>query len=149
MFTRRQMLKSTACGFGYLALTDLLCRSLADTVAQPEHQHYESPLLPKPSHFPAKAKRVIFLFMQGAPSHVDTFDYKPQLAKDDGKAILGRKLLASPWKFNRSGRSGLYISELFPNIAGQHSRSDKFRHRVQPTVDRDGIGERIRKPFRQ
>ena len=115
--TRRQMLQSAACGFGYLALADLCAQAYAaESSAQPE-QHYQSPLLPKPSHFPAKAKRVIFLFMQGAPSHVDTFDYKPQLAKDDGKMVLGRKLLASPWKFNRSGKSGLYISELFPEVA--------------------------------
>jgi hypothetical protein len=121
MFTRRQILKSTACGFGYLALADLLSQAYAaEAPAESDHQHYESPLLPKQPHFPAKAKRVIFLFMQGAPSHVDTFDYKPKLAQDDGKAILGRKLLASPWKFNRSGKSGLYISELFPNIA-QHA----------------------------
>ena len=118
MLTRRQMLQSAACGFGSLALADLLSQAFAaESPAVPEAHHYESPLLPKAPHFPAKAKRVIFLFMQGAPSHVDTFDYKPQLAKDDGKAVLGRKLLASPWKFNRSGKSGLYISELFPNIA--------------------------------
>ncbi len=116
--TRRQMLRSAACGFGYLALADLC--SQARAAEAPEQPHYESPLLPKLSHFPAKAKRVIFLFMQGAPSHVDTFDYKPQLAKDDGKIVLGRKLLASPWKFNRSGKSGLYVSELFSNVA-QHA----------------------------
>src|SRR5438132_63028 len=118
-FTRRQMLKSAACGFGYLAFADLCARAFAaETAAQPEPpQHYQSPLLPKAPHFPAKAKRVIFLFMQGAPSHVDTFDYKPQLAKNDGKSILGRPLLASPWKFQRYGRSGLYVSELFANTA--------------------------------
>jgi hypothetical protein len=58
--------------------------------------------------------------MQGAPSHVDTFDYKPQLYKDDGKSMLGRKLLAPPWKFGRAGKSGMYISELFPQLA-QHA----------------------------
>ncbi len=118
-FSRRHMLKSAACGFGYLALTDLLTRAYATEQASldtTEH-HYRSPLLPKQSHFPAKAKRVIFLFMQGAPSHVDTFDYKPELAKADGKNMLGRALLASPWKFKPYGRSGLQVSELFANTA--------------------------------
>src|SRR3978361_1972627 len=101
-FSRRHMLKTAACGFGYLALADLCARASAATTQPSEEGHYQSPLIAKPPHFAAKAKRVIFLFMQGAPSHVDTFDYKPQLAKDDGKSILGRKLLASPWKFNRS-----------------------------------------------
>ena len=126
LFSRRQMLQQGACGFGYLALADMLNRASAAETAKKsaddgsdsaESKHYQSPLIAKAPHFPAKAKRVIFLFMQGAPSHVDTFDYKPQLQKDDGKAILGRKLLASPWKFNRSGKSGLNISELFPNIS--------------------------------
>jgi hypothetical protein len=115
--SRRQMLQSAACGFGYLALTDLLARAFAaEQPADAEH-HYQSPLLPKQPHFTAKAKRVIFLFMQGAPSHVDTFDYKPELAKNDGKSIIGRPLLASPWKFQRYGRSGLYVSELFSQTA--------------------------------
>ena len=67
---------------------------------------------------PAKAKQVIYLNMRGAPSHVDTFDYKPDLAKQDGKrGKYGMNILASPWKFNRSGRSGLWISELFPHLS--------------------------------
>jgi hypothetical protein len=122
------MLKSAACGFGYLALADMISRAYgveappvapSDSGAEPPH-HYQSPLLPKTPHFTAKAKRVIFLFMQGAPSHVDTFDYKPQLAKDDGKSLLGRTLLASPWKFKQHGKSGLWISDLFPSVA-QHA----------------------------
>lgn len=119
-FSRRSMLKSAACGFGYLALADLCARAMAAETIPPadgDEHHYQSPLLAKEPHFAAKAKRVIFLFMQGAPSHVDTFDFKPQLYKDDGKSMLGRALLAPPWKFNRSGQSGLYISELFPNVA--------------------------------
>ena len=80
-------------------------------------------LAPKPPHFPARAKRVIFLCMEGGPSHVDTFDYKPKLTTDDGKAVRRRagspaaKLLASPWKFSQHGQSGLWISELFPEVA--------------------------------
>ena len=78
-----------------------------------EQHHYESPLK-APPHFPAQAKRVIFLFMQGAPSHVDTFDYKPEFFASDGKKVGGRSILAPQWKFKPHGQSGLYISELFP-----------------------------------
>ena len=81
-----------------------------------------NPLAPKQPHFPARAKRVIFLCMEGGPSHVDTFDYKPKLTADDGKPFAqgrfaGAKLLASPWKFAQHGQSGLWISELFPEVA--------------------------------
>jgi hypothetical protein len=111
--TRRTALKSAACGFGYLAFADLATRA-ADKV--------KGPLAPKPPHFPAKAKHVIFLCMEGAPSHVDTFDYKPKLTTDDGKPFSGArfgagKLLGSPWKFHKSGKSGLNISELYPELA--------------------------------
>jgi len=124
--TRRQMLKSAACGIGYLAFADLCARAMAAETPLPAPagadgvKHYQSPLAPKPPLFPAKAKRVIFLFMQGAPSHVDTFDYKPLLIRDDGKNVLGRSLLGPQWKFQQYGRSGQYISDLFPNI-GQHA----------------------------
>lgn len=114
--SRRKLLQSTACGFGYLALADMLSRAHAADSSD----HYESPLKPKSPHFAAKAKRVIFLFMQGAPSHVDTFDYKPELIKNDGKSYGGRTILAPQWKFKPYGRSGLYISDLFPNVA-QHA----------------------------
>jgi hypothetical protein len=117
-FSRRTMLQTAACGFGYLALTDLLARAYGEENAPPaEQHHYESPLKIRPPHFPAKAKRVIFLFMQGAPSHVDTFDYKPELIASDGKKVGGRSILAPQWKFKPHGQSGLYISELFPNVA--------------------------------
>ena len=92
MFSRRNALKVASAGFGYLALASLL-----DKVAQAEAA--PSPLLPKPPHFPAKAKRVIFLCMQGGPSHVDSFDYKPQLMEDHGKqGKYGGSLLKSPWQ---------------------------------------------------
>ena len=77
MFSRRAALKTTGCGFGYLAFSGL--------ATQAAMRSQTSPLQPKDSHFPAKAKRVIFLCMRGGPSHVDTFDYKPLLAKFDGK----------------------------------------------------------------
>src|SRR4051812_39038966 len=90
--SRRTMLQTAACGFGYLALTDLLSRVYGAESAPPQQEHYESPLKVKAPHFAAKAKRVIFLFMQGAPSHVDTFDYKPQLVASDGKQVGGRTI---------------------------------------------------------
>src|SRR5215211_6386466 len=78
----------------------------------------KGPLAPKAPHFPARAKRVIFLCMEGAPSHVDTFDYKPKLSAADGKPFSGSrfgggKLLGSPWKFAQHGQSGLWVSELY------------------------------------
>src|SRR5688572_8250695 len=117
-YSRRDMLKQASCGFGYLALAGL-CAKQATAAAS------ASPLSSKPPHFAPKAKRVIFMFHQGGPSHVDTFDYKPQLAADDGKTpdTTGfykggkRTLLKSPFKFSQHGDSGLWMSELFPNLA--------------------------------
>ncbi|HET6408262.1 MAG TPA: DUF1501 domain-containing protein [Chthoniobacteraceae bacterium] len=113
LFTRRDLLKNFACGFGWLAFAGLAQRA-AGVLAHP--------LAVKPPHFPAKAKRVIFLCMRGGPSHVDTFDYKPKLVADSGKAGKrpGTKLLGSKWEFKPRGRSGLMISDLFPNVA-QHA----------------------------
>ena len=127
--SRRDMLKTASCGFGYLALAGLAteaARAEAATVAST----FENPLAARPGHFPTKAKRVIFLFMQGGPSHLDTFDYKPQLAANDGKNVTitartqndkaSGKLLGSPFKFKRSGQGGLPISEVFPHMS-QHA----------------------------
>jgi hypothetical protein len=110
--SRRQLLERCGAGFGSLALASLLTDEVSASTS---------------SHFPAKAKRVIFLFMKGGPSHMDTFDYKPQLQKDDGKPLPFEKprvqfaptsdLLASPWKFKRYGESGIMVSELFPHVA--------------------------------
>src|SRR5262249_7147418 len=91
-FSRRAMLKSAAAGFGYLAFVGL------STWAAEK----DDPLAPKKTHFPARAKHVIFLCMEGAPSHVDTFDYKPRLPELNGKTMpgargFGGKVLASPW----------------------------------------------------
>jgi hypothetical protein len=106
------LLKTASSGFGYLAFAGL------STWAA---ERAGGPLAPKPTHFPARAKRVIFMCMQGGPSHVDTFDYKPLLGRDDGKAFgKGRaaaaRILGSPWKFRQHGESGLWISELFPEV---------------------------------
>ncbi|MCH5378060.1 MAG: DUF1501 domain-containing protein, partial [Planctomycetes bacterium] len=87
----------------------------------------DSPLAPKETHFAPRAKRVIFLCMEGGPSHVDTFDHKPQLTADDGKpaprglgGFRGGKLMGSPFEFKQRGESGLWISDLFPELA-QHA----------------------------
>ena len=107
--SRRTALQATASGFGYMAFSAL-------STMQAEQQ--KSPLTAKAPHFKPKAKRVIFLCMQGGPSHVDTFDYKPQLTADTGKNAKGfAKLLGSPWEFKQHGESGLPISSLFPNLA--------------------------------
>ncbi len=114
-FSRRSILKSVSAGFGYLAFPGL---ATAASGATRSSGPSTNPLSPKEPHFPAKAKRVIFLCMQGGPSHVDTFDYKPQLNKDAGKrARYGGNLLGSPFQFNQHGEGGLWISELFPNLA--------------------------------
>ena len=105
--TRREVLSTLSCGFGWLAFSGLAGAA------------ENGPLSPKASHFPGKAKRVIFLCMRGGPSHVDTFDYKPKLTEDTGKSGKrpGTKLLGSKWKFSQQGESGLWISELFPGVA--------------------------------
>jgi len=113
---RRDALKLFSCGFGFLALRSLLAQQTA-----------ASPLSPKAPHFPARAKRVIFLSMAGAPSHDDTFDYKPGLAAHDGQSVSGKYragavLMASPWKFAQHGQGGLWISELFPELAKRADR---------------------------
>ncbi len=111
--SRRQALKSVSSGFGYLAFAAL---------AAEQARAQTSPLAPKSPHFTPRAKNVIFLSMRGAPSHVDTFDYKPSLARDDGKGgkyggSRGAMLLKSPWEFHQQGESGLWISELFPELS--------------------------------
>ncbi len=116
--SRRDLLKSASCGFGYLALAGLAGEAAAKA-------GYQSPLAPKYSHFKARAKRVIFMFMQGGPSHLDTFDYKPELAAAHGQKasseILGRGgngiLLGPQFEFARHGESGLRMSSLFPHLA--------------------------------
>jgi len=115
--SRRAMLRSASCGFGYMAFAGLASDAAKAATASTS----ESPLAAKMPHFRPRAKRVIFMFMDGGPSHMDTFDYKPQLAKDHGKKGKRRSTLyGSPFKFARRGESGLWISELFPEIASRH-----------------------------
>ncbi|HTN03525.1 MAG TPA: DUF1501 domain-containing protein, partial [Planctomycetaceae bacterium] len=121
-FSRRHLLQRSAVGFGSLALASLLAEQSSAKAAVAD------PLAAKQPHFPARAKRVIFLFMKGGPSHLDTFDPKPLLDRDDGKPLPFAKprvqfaptgnLLKSPWKFQQYGESGIPVSELFPHVAG-------------------------------
>ncbi len=120
MPTRRSLLQGSASGFGYLALAGLLGQEGARAAVS-------NPLAPRITPFPARAKRIVFLFMKGGPSHVDTFDPKPALDRDHGKKFPGQEprvkfaetglLLKSPWKFKQYGQSGLPVSELFPHVA--------------------------------
>lgn len=120
--TRREALQQTACGFGGLALAGLCADSAAAA----------NSLAAKKPHLPAKAKRIIFLFMQGGPSHVDTFDYKPLLEKENGKKMpfddartiansgkrgTSQRVMKSPWKFKQYGQSARWASDLFQKTA--------------------------------
>jgi hypothetical protein len=112
------MLQTTSAGFGYLALASLSTMATAKEQSTSSDRASHNPLAAKPPHFPAKAKRVIFLCMVGAPSHVDTFDYKPALQRDHGKrGLYGGQLLRSQWEFRQRGKSGLWISDLFPEVS--------------------------------
>lgn len=123
--SRRDMLARCANGFGAVALASL-CQDPAFGL-EPTAGQGHSPFEVKPSHFPAKAKNVIFLFMDGGPAQMDTFDPKPRLTKENGQPIKVKveptqfnnvgNVLGSPWKFNQYGQSGIPVSDLFPNVA--------------------------------
>ena len=119
LHSRRDALRALSCGFGMLALRGLVSAETQDKQDKPEKP--EDPLAPKKPDHAARAKRVIFLYMAGAPSHVDTFDYNPLLKEHDGQTLSGyrqgAKLMASPWTFSQKGKSGLWMSELFPALA--------------------------------
>src|SRR5260370_9779367 len=127
---RRQVLRRAGAGFGSLALAALLANKTAAATSA------ASPLTPQLPHFAARAKRVIFLFMPGGPSQVDTFDPKPRLTQDHGKPspklYLGQKrnLLASPWKFSKYGHCGLDVTELFPHVGSCADRLSFLRSMV-------------------
>ncbi len=126
--SRRELLKSMGCGFGYLATAAM---TKAQAGASTEASMRRNPLAAKSPHFAPRAKRVIFLFMQGGPSQVDTFDHKPLLDRRDGeletfddarvlakrKEVVEHRVFKSPWKFQRYGECGQSVSELFPHIA--------------------------------
>lgn len=118
--SRRDMLSKCSTGFGLVALSSLMSGGKALAAAQ------SNPLAPRVPHLPPKVKSVIFCFMSGGVSHVDTFDPKPRLKKDHGKPMpvpvrptmfnQNGNIMASPWEFRNHGQSGLPVSELFPHI---------------------------------
>lgn len=129
--TRREFLHTLGGGFTSLALTGLLSWDgflNNQAIASDGISRYSNPLAPKDPHHTPKAKRVIFLFMYGGPSHMDTFDYKPKLYPLDGKTIQvktsGRggeknegRIVGPKWSFKQYGESGQWVSELFPHIS--------------------------------
>ncbi len=123
MVSRRDLLARSGTGFGLLALADLLAGNAA-AAAFPDRA--TNPYAVRPPRHRPRAKRCIFLYMPGGPSHTDLFDPKPRLITDNGKPLPFEKpklertrtgnLLASPWKFHRRGRSGIEVSELLPRV---------------------------------
>jgi hypothetical protein len=140
---RRQMLTRFANGFGLIGLAGLF----ADE-ARAAAGSLESPLTSKNPHYPAKAKRIIFLFLSGGPSHVDLFDPKPKLAEMNGKPLPFEKpklertrtgnLLASPFKFAKHGQAGTDVSELLPNTAGCVDDICVIRSMVADNINHNG-----------
>jgi hypothetical protein len=121
--SRRDILRNSACGFGYLAFLGLA----AEAASQEGKKPYLNPLALKTTHFPPRAKRIIFLYMHGGVSHVDTFDPKPKLTQFDNQPVPKKpdvlasqvgNLMKSPWNFKRYGESGTEVSDLFPHVGG-------------------------------
>jgi hypothetical protein len=128
MISRRTALKSLGSGFGYLAFA-----ALAHEAAARDEARGGSALAPRAPHFPARARRVILLCMNGGPSQVDTFDYKPVLQARSGQPMNGQhgaRLFGSPFRFARHGASGHWISELFPHLA-EHADDLCIIHSMQ------------------
>ena len=139
--SRREFLRTVGGGFTHLALAGMLAKEgvlgnelRAGTAAL-------NPLLPRPKHFPVKARSVIFLFMYGGPSHIDTFDYKPTMYGMDGKTVkvktFGRggkrnegRIVEPRWKFKPYGQCGKYVSDLFPHV-GSCVDDIAFLHSMQ------------------
>lgn len=124
--TRRDFLCRCGLGFGILGLANVLAPELASARPATDGVSGNSPLAPRGPHFPAKASRVIHIFANGGPSHVDTFDPKPALARLDGKPLPMDNLATerrtgaafrSPFAFRKYGESGIEVSELFPHVA--------------------------------
>src|SRR5260370_40461932 len=144
--TRRQMLQRFANGFGMVALAGLLAEN-----ARPDGNSAESsfnPLAVRPPHFTPRAQSVIFLFMSGWPSHVDTFDPKPRLLAENGRPLpfpmprLERtrtgNLLASPFRFQKHGQAGIEVSELFPKVASRIDDICVIRSLVADNINHNG-----------
>jgi hypothetical protein len=143
--SRRHLLAKAGCGFGLLGLASLLKDEgvLGTAMAEGLGARATNPLAPQPPHFPAKAKRVIWVFVNGGPSQVDTWDYRPELTKWDGKSIkefapefsnttgffkdaVGN-LMQSPFQFTPRGQCGKMVSSIFPHL-GEHVDKMAFIH---------------------
>ena len=141
--SRRELLAHVGCGFGALALHGLLAGE-----AQAVHERGLEPYAGRSPHYASRAKRVIFLYMPGGPSHVDLLDPKPRLAVDNGKPLPFEKpklertrtgnLLASPWKFTRHGASGIEVSELLPGLASRIDDVCVIRSMVADNINHTG-----------
>jgi hypothetical protein len=139
--SRRDFLRRAGGGFGMLALAGLLGQEglLVSSAGAAEDDRNLHPLAPRPPHFKAKAKSVIWLFMNGGPSQVDTWDYKPELAKCDGQELKGfdkdtgfftdqvGPLMKTPFRWEQYGQSGAWVSEIFPSMA-KHVDDIAFIH---------------------
>ena len=138
--TRREFLWQAGGGFSGLALASMLEGGFfnAQTLRADGQTEWKNPLAPKQPHFQPKAKAVIFLFMYGGPSHIDTFDYKPTMYGMDNKTVdiktFGRgghknqgRIVEPRWKFKQYGECGKYVSDLFPNV-GEHVDDLAFIH---------------------
>ncbi len=168
--TRRTFLKRSGVGLGNIALGSLLANSLfAASNGAAASRGVQDPLAPRPPHFPARAKRVIYLHMVGAPSQLDLFDYKPELKKHDGKPcpeefIKGKRfaflrghpnIAATNYAFQRHGQSGAEISELLPNLAKvaddialvKSVHTDEFNHAPAQLFLHTGFGRLGRPSF--
>lgn len=126
--TRRDVLRNAACGFGTVALSALMADSAYAGLTSTEGvDKTPNSLLPRPTHYAPKVKRVVYFYMDGGPSQIDTFDPKPMLDKENGQPFKMKieptqfnnigKTLKSPWNFKRYGESGIPVSDLFPNVA--------------------------------
>ncbi|MFT5527016.1 MAG: hypothetical protein ACI9HK_004998 [Pirellulaceae bacterium] len=144
--SRRELLSRAGTGFGALALADLLAsESAADDAAA---DRVTNPYAVRPAHHPPRAKRVIFLYMPGGPSHVDLLDPKPRLAKDNGQPLPFEKpklertktgnLLASPWKFTKHGQAGIEVSELLPGLASRIDDVCVIRSMLADNINHSG-----------
>src|SRR5881398_2030302 len=130
--SRRDFLAKAGAGFGLAALSSLFTEQRVSAQAP-------NPLVPRPPHFPGKAKSVIWLFMNGGPSHVDTWDFKPELERRHGLELAGfdqntgffrdqvGPIMRSPFRFRQHGQCGKYIADIFPNLA-RHVDKMAFIH---------------------
>ena len=146
--SRREMLGRTGGGFGLLALADMFAAHAAEEPDRAAH-----PYAVRVPHHAPRAKRVIFLYMPGGPSHVDLFDPKPRLLRDNGKPLPFAKprlervktgnLLASPWKFSRHGQSGIEVSELLPRVASCIDDICVIRSMVADNINHTGAAAQM------